>query len=55
MTKRELSRKMAELGRAGAAARTKVLSAEQRHLIAQKAARARWSKKKNHEKTTKNN
>ena len=44
MGKRELSRKMSELGRAGAAARTKALSVEQRKSIASKAAKARWKK-----------
>ena len=49
MKKWKLVKHLCEIAPLGGIARAKKLSAEQRHLIAQKAARARWSKKKNHE------
>ena len=44
MNKRELSRHMSELGRAGAIARTKALTVKQRKDIATYAANCRWNK-----------
>lgn len=44
MNKRELSKHMSELGKVGAAARTKALSVERRKEIASNAANARWKR-----------